>query len=108
MINEATQAFTTQEIIELCRNSSPGIPAMAVRDLQDVLTDPYLKETGFFKRQEHPSEGPIFSMTPPVRFDLATSSPRPAPLLGEHREEIRRELEQKMTRKADRSLDCAD
>jgi crotonobetainyl-CoA:carnitine CoA-transferase CaiB-like acyl-CoA transferase len=94
VINEATRAFTTQELIEMCRNSRPEIPAMAVRDLQDVLTDPHLQQTGFFKREKHPTEGPIFSMNPPVRFDVTTPPVRHAPLLGEQSEEIRRELRQ--------------
>jgi crotonobetainyl-CoA:carnitine CoA-transferase CaiB-like acyl-CoA transferase len=92
IINEATPEFTTQALIDLCRKSKPEIPAMAVRDLQDVLTDPHLLEAGFFKREDHPTEGPIFSMMPPVRFNVATPPLRPAPLLGQHSQEIRHEL----------------
>ncbi|MGE4323718.1 MAG: CaiB/BaiF CoA transferase family protein [Sphingobium sp.] len=62
-----------------------NIPAMAVRDLADIVNDPHLAQSGFFARREHPSEGPYLEMRPPVRFGAAPDLPRrPAPRLGEH------------------------
>jgi crotonobetainyl-CoA:carnitine CoA-transferase CaiB-like acyl-CoA transferase len=61
------------------------IPAMAVRDLNDILEDPHLEATDFFRRAMHPTEGAYRDMRPPVRFgakgDFDVS---PAPTLGQH------------------------
>ena len=61
------------------------IPAMAVRDLSDILDDPHLKAIDFFQRREHPTEGAYFDMRAPVRFGAAPDiEAGPAPTLGEH------------------------
>jgi crotonobetainyl-CoA:carnitine CoA-transferase CaiB-like acyl-CoA transferase len=65
---------------------------MAVRDLADIMQDPHLQKTDFFQRQQHPSEGAYFAMRPPVKFSARPDPQlRPAPLLGEHTEELRAE-----------------
>jgi len=80
-----TPAFTTAELVAKCHAAQ--IPAQAVRDLADMLNDPHLVATGFFRRQEHPSEGGYFAMAHPVRFGKALDSETGfAPLLDQHGE----------------------
>ncbi|VXC14388.1 L-carnitine dehydratase/bile acid-inducible protein F [Burkholderia sp. 8Y] len=65
------------------------IPASEVRDLEGVLADPHLASVEFFERRTHPSEGHYLQMRLPVRFHGArTTEMRPAPLLGEHSDEV--------------------
>ncbi|HEX7944825.1 MAG TPA: CoA transferase [Phenylobacterium sp.] len=91
LIAELTPAKTTAEWIEALR--AARIPAMAVRDLEDVTQDPHLQAVGFFRRRTHPSEGDFVEMQPPIRYsDAPTREPRYAPRLGEHTEEIKAEL----------------
>jgi crotonobetainyl-CoA:carnitine CoA-transferase CaiB-like acyl-CoA transferase len=70
------------------------VPNGVVNALEDLLADPYLRETGFFRRVEHPSEGPMLTMTVPVAFSRSPgdSFRLPPPCLGEHTAEILREL----------------
>ncbi len=83
-----TPGFTTAELLARCHAAQ--IPAQPVRDLADIMTDPHLAATGFFRRQEHPSEGAYFAMDHPVRFSPALdSASRLAPLLGEQSDRIR-------------------
>jgi crotonobetainyl-CoA:carnitine CoA-transferase CaiB-like acyl-CoA transferase len=80
-----TRSFTTVELVEKCHAAQ--IPAQAVRDIGDILDDPHLEATEFFKRYKHPSEGSVINMTPPVRFGDATLREIVgAPRLGEHNE----------------------
>lgn len=84
---ELTPNRTTQAWIDLLGKHS--IPAVAVRDIADILDDPHLRETAFFRRREHPSEGGYYEMRPPVRFFGAQSVDiRFPPRLGEHNAEI--------------------
>jgi len=70
-----------------------GIPNGPVASLDGLMDDPYLRETGYFQKIDHPSEGQLVTTSIPVRF---TDSPgtirRPAPRLGEHTGEILAEL----------------
>lgn len=65
------------------------IPNGAMNRLQDLPTDPYLRETGFFRTYEHPSEGTIVTTAIPLRFSATPASMRlPPPRLGEHSREV--------------------
>ena len=65
-VSELTAKFTTADLLDKCHIAQ--IPAQGVRDINDVMEDPHLSETGFFKRRTHPSEGDYFEMEQPVRF----------------------------------------
>jgi crotonobetainyl-CoA:carnitine CoA-transferase CaiB-like acyl-CoA transferase len=65
------------------------IPVMQVHDLQSLLGDPHLVETGFFPVTEHPTEGPIRSMRVAATWSDSPVTPsRLAPRLGEHTREV--------------------
>ncbi len=79
---------TTAQCIDLLR--AARIPVMPATDLNDVIDDPHLRQTGFFERGEHPSEGPMFQMRDPNRFsDWDQGDLGFAPLLGEHSGEFK-------------------
>jgi crotonobetainyl-CoA:carnitine CoA-transferase CaiB-like acyl-CoA transferase len=62
---------------------------MQVHDLQSLLQDPHLVETGFFPVAEHPTEGPIRSMRVAATWSDSSADPsRLAPRLGEQSREI--------------------
>ena len=90
-IAELTPQFTTVELQARC--DAAQLPAQAVRDLSEVITDPHLNATGFFQRREHPSEGAYFEQAQPVRFGSGEVAPsRMPPRIDEHGAEIRAEL----------------
>ncbi len=65
------------------------IPNGPMHSLPDLLHDPYLKQTGFFHRYEHPSEGPALTTSVPMHFSRTPGGLRlPPPRLGEHNAEV--------------------
>ena len=89
-IARLTPSRTTAEWMRLLNEAR--VPAMPVRAPADILDDPHLQAAGFFTRYDHPSEGAAIAMRPPVRFGARPETPlRPAPRLGEHNSEVRRE-----------------
>ena len=69
------------------------VPAARVNDISDLRSDPHLEAVNFFTRREHPSEGGYWEVKPPVRFvGQPEREIRPAPRLGEHSEDVLREL----------------
>ncbi|HEX2171585.1 MAG TPA: CoA transferase, partial [Dehalococcoidia bacterium] len=67
-----------------------GVAAAEVQDNFDLLRrDPHLAGRGYFRLVDHPDCGPVTTTRLPVVFSTAPPAPsRPAPLLGEHNEEI--------------------
>lgn len=81
---------TTDEWLVLLRKLE--IPSARVSSLDDLMTDPQLKASGFFKHASHPSEGEIQFTDLPVRFsDSGASTDRLQPRLGEHSTAVLRE-----------------
>jgi crotonobetainyl-CoA:carnitine CoA-transferase CaiB-like acyl-CoA transferase len=69
------------------------IPMTRVLSPEDLLDDPHLQDIGFFREDNHPSQGPIRTMEIPVRFSRTPGSIRSlAPDFDEHRAEILQEL----------------
>src|ERR1700710_641428 len=81
---------TTAEWTDLLAGAD--VPVMPMHDLESILRDPHLVETGFFPVVTHPSEGAIRSMKVSASFSEAPAEPtRLAPKLGEQSEEILQE-----------------
>jgi crotonobetainyl-CoA:carnitine CoA-transferase CaiB-like acyl-CoA transferase len=78
-VQEVMATRTTAEWLEFCRKA--GVPSTAVttlEDLVDALPD-----------AEHPVAGRYKEIPPPVRFEQAPQRVRrPAPLVGEHTDEV--------------------
>jgi crotonobetainyl-CoA:carnitine CoA-transferase CaiB-like acyl-CoA transferase len=68
------------------------VPCGPVNSIADLLEDPYLAEGGFFHEAEHPTEGRLKMLSPPVAFSASPAAIRQLPpKLGEHTEEVLRE-----------------
>jgi crotonobetainyl-CoA:carnitine CoA-transferase CaiB-like acyl-CoA transferase len=69
------------------------IPFARVNSVDDLLEDPHLKAVGFWKEYEHPTEGRLRGAGIPVNYSETPGSiRRPPPGLGEHTDEVLREL----------------
>ncbi|MCY1535990.1 Formyl-CoA:oxalate CoA-transferase [compost metagenome] len=65
------------------------IPASQLYTVDGLIEDEHLAATGFIRRLEHPSEGPIRTTAPLGTYaGTPTSLSRPAPRLGEHSREV--------------------
>ena len=91
LIAERIGRQSTAELRE--KLDAADVPNGAMNTLEDLMKDPYLEATGFFHRYEHPSAGPMLTTSIPVHFSDTPGSIRlPPPLLGEHTQELLREL----------------
>jgi formyl-CoA transferase len=69
-----------------------GIPCGAVLDTAEVLADPHLRERGTVFDLEHPTRGRFAMIGSPLRLSDSPLEVSPAPLFGEHTEEVLRTL----------------
>jgi len=90
LIAECVQNAPTAFWLEKLK--SADIPCGPVNPLAELPADEHLAAVDMFPHAEHPSEGSIRMVRPPVRFGEADWALRyPAPRLGEHSREILRE-----------------
>jgi crotonobetainyl-CoA:carnitine CoA-transferase CaiB-like acyl-CoA transferase len=90
LITQIATTKTTAEWLE--KLMAAEIPCGPINSLEDILADPHLNSGNLFAEMDHPSEGRIRVVNPPVRFSASPSEiTRPAPLLGQHSREILRE-----------------
>src|SRR4029450_9863071 len=78
---------TTAEWLEIF--DKLDVPAARYNSIDDLLTDPHLKDVGFYKEEDHPSEGKLRrTKLANVFSGGARTDESHAPRMGEHTREI--------------------
>jgi crotonobetainyl-CoA:carnitine CoA-transferase CaiB-like acyl-CoA transferase len=84
---EGLTGKTTEEWVELF--DGLDVPAARYNSIDDLLTDPHLDDVGFFRTEEHPSEGRIRRTKLANTFSGgAREDETHAPRTGEHTREV--------------------
>ena len=85
-----TSRATADWIAEL---QAAGVPCSPIHNYSQVFRDPALEERNFFWDAPHPTAGNVRQLASPIRMSRTpVRRDRAGPLLGEHTEEIAREL----------------
>jgi crotonobetainyl-CoA:carnitine CoA-transferase CaiB-like acyl-CoA transferase len=86
-LTEGMKQRTTEEWLAELRPAD--IPCGKANSLDDLFTEPYLTETGYFESHEHPVEGGVIIPSIPARFSKSPPNVhRPWPQLGQHTREV--------------------
>ena len=86
-LKQWTMQHTKAEIFRMCQEKK--VPCAPIRTMEEVVNDEHLKGRGYFVDIKHPKTGSL--KYPGVGYKLSKTpftARRPAPLLGEHNEEI--------------------
>jgi crotonobetainyl-CoA:carnitine CoA-transferase CaiB-like acyl-CoA transferase len=86
-VAEELKKRSTAEWLEALERAD--IPVQRMNSIDDIVADPHLAATGYFRTVEHPTEGSLKSMAVPSEW--SESPPelrRHAPRLGEHTREV--------------------
>jgi len=90
-MQEVLSGATTAEWLE--RLDAEGVPCAPILSRAELLTHPQLLANGLVVEGTHPHAGPMRQARHAARFDATPAALRlPAPLLGEHTEDVLREL----------------
>jgi crotonobetainyl-CoA:carnitine CoA-transferase CaiB-like acyl-CoA transferase len=87
IIAEWTKNYTTKEAVELLLDN--GVPASPINNLAQVVEDPHAQAREMFVHVQHPVAGD--TVLNGSQFKMTETNPvieTPAPLLGQHNEEI--------------------
>ncbi|MDJ0849565.1 MAG: CoA transferase [Myxococcota bacterium] len=87
----ALKERSTAEWLE--RLDDEQVPCAPILTREELLTHPQIAANQLLVESEHPHAGPMRETRPAARFDATPAGiRRPAPLLGEHTDEILREV----------------
>ncbi len=86
MVSEWTRHHDKHEAMRII--GAAGIPAGAVLDTAELLHDPSFEQRGIMQTVRHPKAGPYKMPAWPVRFAGRPPTLKPAPLLGEHTDDV--------------------
>ena len=82
-VAQVLQTRSTEDWIRLLRQA----------DMESLLEDEHLHQSGFFTEVDHPSEGRLRAMRLPITWSVSRpDQPRPAPNWGEHGTEVLHDL----------------
>ena len=90
LVAEWFRQYTRRELFDMLQPK--GVPCFPVYTVGEVMAAEHYQEREFFALQSHPVAGDLLQPGPPVRMrGTPWSLERPAPLLGQHTEEVFRE-----------------
>ena len=90
VIEEWTKTKTKFEVMEIC--NPLNIPVGPILSMKELADEPSLRKTGTIVEVEHPGRGKYMSVGCPIKLSDSAVEVTRSPLLGEHTEEILRQV----------------
>jgi formyl-CoA transferase len=89
-IEKWTTTKTKFEVMEIC--NAVDIPCGPILSMKEIAEDKSLFATGTMVEVDHPTRGKYVSVGNPIKLSASPSEVKRSPLLGEHTQEVLREL----------------
>ena len=89
-IEKWTQTLTKFEVMEVL--NPLNVPCGPVLSMKELSEEPSLRATGTVVEVDHPTRGPYLTVGNPVKLSDSPADVRRSPLLGEHTDEVLREV----------------
>ena len=90
MLEEWTSQRTKHEVMEIL--GAAGVPVSACLNAEDIYTDPHLLEREMIVSIDHPKRGNFLMPGCPIKLSDSPVKVTPAPMLGQHTDEVLSEL----------------
>jgi formyl-CoA transferase len=93
-LDDAIEAWTSKrtKLEAFHALAGAGVPAGATLNTEDLYNDPHLRAREMVVEYEHPTHGRVTMLGCPVKMTDSPVEIRPAPLLGQHTEEVLGEI----------------
>jgi formyl-CoA transferase len=89
-IEQWTMTKTKFEVMEIC--NQVDIPVGPILSMREIAEEPSLRKTGTVVEVDHPTRGKYLSVGNPIKMSDSISEVERSPLLGEHTDEILKDV----------------
>ena len=89
-IEQWTMTKNKFEVMDICNNLD--IPVGPILSMKEIAEEPSLRKTGTVVEVDHPTRGKYLTVGNPIKLSDSPSEVQRSPLLGEHTDEVLREL----------------
>ncbi len=89
-IEEWTMTKSKFEVMEIC--NKVDIPVGPILSMKEIAEEPSLRETGTVVEVDHPTRGKYLTVGNPIKLSDSISEVTRSPLLGEHTDEILKDV----------------
>jgi formyl-CoA transferase len=89
-VEEWTKTKDKLEVMDIC--NPLNIPCGPILSMKELAAEPSLRESGTIVEVDHPERGPYLSVGCPIKMSDSPVEVERSPLLGEHTEEILRDV----------------
>src|ERR1700682_4670041 len=89
-IEEWTMTKTKFEVMEIC--NARDIPVGPILSMKEIAEEPSLRKTGTVVEVDHPTRGKYLTVGNPIKMSDSITEVRRSPLLGEHTDEILKDV----------------
>src|SRR4249919_159208 len=89
-IEQWTMTKTKFEVMEIC--NQVDIPVGPILSMREIAEEPSLRKTGTVVEVDHPMRGKYLSVGNPIKMSDSISEVKRSPLLGEHTDEILKDV----------------
>jgi len=88
MVEDWASQYTAEECVDIIL--AAGVPAGPIYNMEDIYADDYfVNDREMLLKMEQPGIGELTVLNNPIKLsDTKSTIRRPAPLLGEHNEEV--------------------
>ena len=89
-IEQWTKTITKFEVMEICNKHD--IPVGPILSMKEIAEEQSLRATGTVVEVDHPTRGPYLTVGNPIKLSDSIADVRRSPLLGEHTDEVLRDV----------------
>jgi len=89
-IEQWTMTKTKFEVMDIC--NTQDIPVGPILSMKEIAEEPSLRATGTVVEVDHPTRGAYLTVGNPIKLSDSPADVRRSPLLGEHTDEILRDV----------------
>jgi formyl-CoA transferase len=89
-IEDWTMTKTKFEVMDIC--NAVDIPVGPILSMKEIAEEPSLRKTGTVVEVDHPTRGKYLSVGNPIKMSDSISDVKRSPLLGEHTDEILKDV----------------
>jgi formyl-CoA transferase len=89
-IEQWTKTMTKFEVMDICNKQD--IPVGPILSMKEIAEEQSLRATGTVVEVDHPTRGPYLTVGNPIKLSDSIADVRRSPLLGEHTDEVLREV----------------